>query len=87
MWPWQDKKNNNNIIYSPCRFSLKNYNEKVINISCGSNFCIILNNNGQIYSMGKSNKYGELGLGDCNPRYHPSLITYFLNNNERTNQI
>ena len=87
MWPWQDKKNNNNIIYSPCRFSLKNYNEKVINISCGSNFCIILNNNGQIYSMGKSNKYGELGLGDCNPRYHPSLITYFLNNNERINQI
>ena len=37
--------------------------------------------------MGKSNKYGELGLGDCNPRYHPSLITYFLNNNERINQI
>ena len=37
--------------------------------------------------MGKSNKYGELGLGDFNPHYHPTLITYFVKKNERINQI
>ncbi len=87
IWPWQDKKKKNSIIYYPCKFSLKNSNEKVINISCGNNFCIILNNNGNLYSMGKSNKYGELGLGDFNPHLHPTLITYFIKSNERINQI
>ena len=37
--------------------------------------------------MGKSNKYGELGLGDFNPHLHPTLITYFIKSNERINQI
>ena len=36
--------------------------------------------------MGKSKKYSELGLGDFNPRFHPTLITYFIKSNERINK-
>ena len=85
MWPWGDKQGN--LHYNPNKFFLSSPQEKVISVSCGNNFCIMINNNGLVYSMGKSNKYGELGVGDFNPRYGPTLIDFFYLNLERINQI
>ena len=42
-------------------------------ISCGSQFTIVLSDVGQVYSFG-SNKHGELGLGDKKRRTVPSVI-------------
>ena len=85
MWPWGDKQGN--LHYNPNRFYLSSPQEKVISVACGNNFCIMLNNNGMVYSMGKSNKYGELGVGDFIPRYGPTPIDFFNLNLERINQI
>jgi len=85
MWPWGDKQGN--LHYNPNKFFLSSPLEKVISIACGNNFCVMLNNNGMVYSMGKSNKYGELGVGDFNPRYGPTPIDFFNLNLERINQI
>ena len=85
MWPWGDKQGN--LHYNPNKFFLSSPQEKVISVACGNNFCVMLNNNGMVYSMGKSNKYGELGVGDFNPRYAPTPIDFFNLNLERINQI
>ena len=87
MWPWGDK--DGNIHYTPKKFYLSSLQEKekVISIACGNNFCLMLNNNGIVYSMGKSNKYGELGVGDFSPRYAPTPLQFFFLNKERINQI
>ena len=85
MWPWGDREGN--LHYSPKRFFLSSPQEKVTSVACGNNFCLILNNNGMVYSMGQSNKYGELGVGDFNPRYGPTPIEFFYLNKERINQI
>jgi len=85
MWPWGDKQGN--LHYNPNKFFLSSPQEKVISVACGNNFCLMLNSNGMVYSMGKSNKYGELGVGDFNPRYGPTPIDFFNLNLERINQI
>ena len=85
MWPWGDKQGN--LHYNPKKFFLSSPQEKVITVACGNNFCLMLNSNGMVYSMGKSNKYGELGVGDFNPRYAPTPIDFFNLNLERINQI
>ena len=87
MWPWGDKEGN--IHYTPKKFYLSSLQEKekVTSVACGNNFCLMLNNNGMVYSMGKSNKYGELGVGDFSPRYAPTPLQFFFLNKERINQI
>ena len=87
MWPWGDQ--NGSLHYTPKRFFLSSLQEKekVTSVACGNNFCLILNNNGMVYSMGKSNKYGELGIGSYSPRYSPTPIEFFYLNRERINQI
>lgn len=82
MWPWNDR---NKLRYDPLKISLKN--EKVTNIACGNNFVMLLCNSGKLYSMGKTNNYGQLGLGDSDPRYRPTLIEFFVVNQERVTQI
>ena len=87
MWPWGDKEGN--VHYTPKKFYLSplQEKEKVTSIACGNNFCLMLNNNGMVYSMGKSNKYGELGVGDFSPRYAPTPLQFFFLNKERINQM
>ena len=82
IWPYTDKTGT--LKFSPAKILL---NEKINNISCGNNFCLILTNSGLLYSMGKSNKYGQLGTGDYSSHLSPILIEYFLNSNERITQI
>ena len=87
MWPWGDREGN--VHYTPKKIYLSSLQEKekVTSIACGNNFCLMLNNNGMVYSMGKSNKYGELGVGDFSPRYAPTPLQFFFLNKERINQI
>lgn len=85
MWPWSDKYGNLNA--EPIKLPLSNISEKVTSISCGHNFVLLLNQSGMVYSMGKTNTYGQLGHGDANPRYRPTLIEFFAINNERISQI
>lgn len=84
MWPWNFK---GEIQYSPKKLPLKMTNEKVLSIACGNNFVLILNSSGIVYSMGKTNKFGQLGHGNYNPRLYPSRIDYFITNSERITQI
>jgi alpha-tubulin suppressor-like RCC1 family protein len=83
MWPWNDKLGK--IRLDP--IALPFNKEKVNLIACGNNFVLFLSKQGSVYSMGKSNKYGQLGHGDNNHRYKPTLIEFFQINNERITQI
>lgn len=81
MWPI---KSNNDLISNPKFLPLK---EKISNISLGCGFALFLNFNGMLFSMGKSNNYGQLGHGDNLPRAKPTLIESLALNNERISQI
>lgn len=85
MWPWEDKFGK--IYLNPRKFKLPNENEKITNISCGNNFVFLLSKTGNVYSMGKNNKYGQLGHQDKKPRYHPIIVDFFSRNQEKINQI
>jgi len=59
---------------------------KFSNIECGKDFCLLLTNNGYLYSFG-NNKYGQLGHGDFEDRNYPTLIKYFVDNRIKVQQI
>jgi alpha-tubulin suppressor-like RCC1 family protein len=46
---------------------------KIIAISAGSYYSLFLNSQGQVFSCG-ANEFGQLGLGDNDERYEPTLI-------------
>lgn len=48
--------------------------KKIHSVSLGLDFAMYLLADGTVYSMGSSNKYGELGLGDTKPRFLPVKI-------------
>jgi E3 ubiquitin-protein ligase HERC4 len=83
MWPIRDPKKGHNILI-PKKVKIS---EKIISVSCGGGFCIFLNENGMLYSWGRKNIYGQLGHGDTNPRFIPTLIEIFMKNNERISQV
>lgn len=83
MWPIRDTKKGHNILF-PKQVKLP---EKITSVSCGGGFCIFLNVQGMLYSWGRKNIYGQLGHGDTNPRYNPTIIEIFLNNSERISQV
>ena len=92
MWPWKKGKN---FQYYPLKLSFNYYpnnkneifKEKIFSFSCGYNFVIFLTINGNIFSMGSNNKFGQLGHGDNLIKLKPTLIEFFLRNNERIVQI
>lgn len=61
--------------------------EKVANVSAGLDFVIIATEIGRLWSMGKTNSCGELGLGDFNPRSQPTLITSLANSGDMAVQV
>ena len=67
----------------PTLFSLPN-NERISFITCGNSHSICLTENNLCYVWGW-NEYGQLGLGDNNNRYIPTLLK--LPNNERISFI
>jgi alpha-tubulin suppressor-like RCC1 family protein len=62
--------NNNISINKPTLIQELN---NITKISAGHNYCLVLNNQGQVYAFGQ-NIRGELGLGDYNDRSNPTLI-------------
>lgn len=48
--------------------------KKVIYITCGYLFNIVITNNNEVYSWGMNN-FGQLGIGNCTQKEHPCLIT------------
>jgi hypothetical protein len=83
MWPMVDKQGH--LLCEPLPMPVSG--EKIKSIACGSNFAIFLTQQGLLYSMGKSNKYGQLGHGDQLTRHKPTLIEFFQLNCERVTQI
>ena len=83
MWPWKDVEANIN--FYPLVIPLNNI--KICQISCGHNFTILLTDIGMLYSFGMSNKYGQLGHGDYENRYKPTILEFFKINSERITQI
>lgn len=82
MWPVNG--NSGEMISTPKFLPFK---EKIWTISCGGEFALFLNINGMVYSMGRTNIYGQLGHGDNLPRLKPTIIETFCINNERISQI
>ena len=48
--------------------------KKVICISCGDSFSVVVTNNGEVYSWG-CNDVGQLGIENNNDQFHPCKIT------------
>ena len=69
VWPFCTKLVPN---IEPYHFKLQK--EKISSVSVGSDFIMYLTDSGRLYSLGKTNSYGELGLGDFEPRAKPTLI-------------
>ncbi|MCQ2820475.1 MAG: hypothetical protein MJ252_24695 [archaeon] len=84
MWPWADKEG---VHYLPNKVQIRSPKEKFKSIACGNNFVLLLTENGLVYSMGNSNKYGQLGHGDFEKKLYPSLIKFFANSGEKITQI
>eukprot|EP01084_Bolivina_argentea_P295349 508443_1 len=59
---------------------------KYMNIYCGVGHTLALDCNGQIWSWGYGH-YGQLGHGDQDIIYKPTIIQYFVDNNIQITQI
>ena len=64
--PWEDQRKNIN--YIPLKLFFPN-KAKITMISCGDNFSVFLSKNGNVYSMGSNNKYGQFGRCDTDIQY------------------
>jgi alpha-tubulin suppressor-like RCC1 family protein len=82
VWPYDINTYKN----KPLRFHLDK-KITVSNVSCGCNFTILLTLQGILYTFGKSNKYGELGTGDNEPRKNPEPIYSLSDAGERIMMI
>lgn len=78
VWPYDSLTYRN----KPLRFHLDK-KITISNVSCGSNFTILLTLQGILYTFGKSNKYGELGTGDYESRKNPEPIYSLSDAGER----
>ena len=59
----------------------------VVRVSCGYNFGFFLSQQGLVYSVGKDNQDGQLGLGHIYPNDIPELITCFKDAGERIDSV
>ena len=82
--PWEDQRKNIN--YIPLKLFFP-YKAKITMISCGDNFSVFLSKNGNVYSMGSNNKYGQLGHGDTDIQLSPKIVQLFKNRKIKICQI
>jgi alpha-tubulin suppressor-like RCC1 family protein len=82
VWPYENIRKN----LKPLRLYLDK-NITILSVSCGKNFVMILSKQGILYSFGKGNKKGELGVGDLNPRSVPEPIYSLADCEERITQV
>jgi hypothetical protein len=83
VWPFQCKQYPG---FEPITFQLPNQ-IKIVNVTLGFEFAIFLANHGALYSLGKDNSCGQLGLGDLEPRYTPTLIRGLMDSGETVSQV
>ncbi len=84
MWPWCIGGNT----LQPFPLMIPTFGkERIENISCGSHFAMFVGKSGLIFSMGKTNNFGQLGHGDTEPKLKPTKIDYFAENQERIVQV
>jgi len=50
---------------------------KIVRVSCGHNFGFFISLQGLVYSVGKDNQDGQLGLGHRYPNDIPELVSCF----------
>ena len=65
-------------------------NDTIIDVTCGYNHCLALNEKKQLYSWGLNNQYGQLGNDQYpeNKDYNiPKIIKYFINNKIKIDKI
>ena len=60
---------------------------RISRVSCGFNFGFFISNQGLVYSLGKDNSEGQLGLGHIYPRDVPELILSLKDIGERIDQV
>lgn len=84
IWPYE--KSNGEMMYSPVELTLP---PKILiaTAACGYDFTILVAKSGLIFSFGKDNSAGQLGLGDRIPRKSPSIIKTFQNSEEKAIQV
>lgn len=86
-WPQKVTNDNENQIdegvnlFRPFQVIFPN-NQKIINLSMGTDFVVFLSINGTLFSMGE-NLYGELGLGNKIRRNEPTIILALRDANEK----
>lgn len=71
----------------PSPIEVKFRNDKIATVSTGFDFVLFATETGRLFSMGKSNSYGELGHGDFNPRLEPTLVDSLANSGDMAVQI
>lgn len=59
----------------------------ITKVSCGYNFGFFISQQGLVYSFGKDNTDGQLGLGHVYPNDIPELIACFKEAGERIDQV
>ena len=57
-----------------------------ISISCGSRHSAAVSKNRELWTWGW-NQYGQLGHGDKQTRYLPTLVEHFVGNQTRVNRV
>lgn len=59
---------------------------KFAEVECGKDFCLLLAENGHLYSFGM-NEFGQLGHGDTEQRAFPTIVQFFLSKKIKVQQI
>ena len=56
-------------------------------MACGYNFALLVTTQGLLYSFGKANNEGQLGLGDTRPRGIPELVVSLKEAGEKVDHV
>lgn len=82
VWPFD-----NTYMPDPSPIEVKFTGEKIATVAAGFDFVLFATETGRLFTMGKSNSYGELGHGDFSPRLEPTLVESLANSGDMAIQI
>ena len=84
MWPTIKGGQKNSM---PQMLPLPMNNVKIAKVACGYNFGILLSSQGLVFSFGKDNSEGQLGLGDVLPRGLPEQVKALKDAGEKVDNV
>lgn len=82
VWPFD-----HTYVPDPSPVEVKFMGDKIATVAAGFDFVLFATETGRLFTMGKSNSYGELGHGDFNPRLEPTLVESLANSGDMAVQI